>query len=198
MLKSSLTRRVEEKQEKQRRDHERPRAQIREFHDDVKVLVRDYTGGKEKWMQGTVIKKLGVHRYLGNLGRKTRHCHVDQMLKSYVKPSSQYTETEESNRTRDTTQGIPLDNPVERPPYSEPQAVQPREIMQPTEPRSEVTGSASSSIGETPAVIQSPVPVNSPSAPAQSTTKPTIQGLPSPRRNPARDRRPPQRLIEQM
>ena len=74
-------------QEKQRRDHKRPRVQIPEFHENDNVLVRDYTGGKEKWIQGIIIKKLRVQSYLVNLGRRTRHCHVDQILKSYVKPS---------------------------------------------------------------------------------------------------------------
>ena len=79
-LKPNLTRRVEEMQEKQTRDHERPRVQIREFHENDNVLVGDYTGGKEKWIQGIEIKKLSVQSYFVNLGRRTRHCHVDQML----------------------------------------------------------------------------------------------------------------------
>ena len=71
----------------------------------------------------------------------------------------------------------------------------PKEPKQPTEPRHEV---AKSNIRETPKVVQDPVQEYCPSAPTQSTATPTTQGVPSPRRNPARNRRPPQRLIEQM
>ena len=70
-----------------------------------------------------------------------------------------------------------------------------KEPKQPTEPRHEVT---KSSIGETPEVVQDQVQEYCPSAPAESTATPTTQGVASPRRYSARDRRPPQKLIEKM
>jgi len=59
LLKPDLNRRVMEKQETQMRNQATPPSTtLREFHEKEDVLVRDYTGGKEKWVQGTVTENL--------------------------------------------------------------------------------------------------------------------------------------------
>jgi len=159
LLKPDLNRRVMEKQETQMRNQATPSTTLREFHEKEDVLVRDYTGGKEKWVQGTVTEKLGAQRYYVNTGTRTRHCHVDQMLKSYVKPRV----TEVDDRSEEMRRTVlPLENSRD----------ERQEVQLPTA-ESEVTPTT------------------------ESTTQPTDVET-SLRRYPARERRPPQRLIENM
>lgn len=73
---------VEKQQEKQRLQHDRSRVKLREFENRTSVSVRNHRGTSEKWLPGTVIRRLGPLTYLVRVGRQLRYVHVDHLLQS--------------------------------------------------------------------------------------------------------------------
>ena len=50
------------------------------------VRVRNYHGGKEKWVLGTIVKKLGPRTFQVRVQGELRMCHLDQLIASAEKP----------------------------------------------------------------------------------------------------------------
>ena len=80
LLHPDLSRTIESKQQQQKLYHDQGRKQLREFSKNDCVLVRNFRGGKEKWVRGKVLKKLGPLTYLVLVFQKVRYVHVDHML----------------------------------------------------------------------------------------------------------------------
>ena len=79
LLHPDLSRTIESKQQQQKLYHDQGRKQLREFSKNDCVLVRNFRGGKEKWVRGKVLKKLGPLTYLVVVFQKVRYVHVDHM-----------------------------------------------------------------------------------------------------------------------
>ena len=50
------------------------------------VRVRNYHGRKEKWVLGTIVKKLGPRTFQVLVQGELRMCHLDQLIASAEKP----------------------------------------------------------------------------------------------------------------
>jgi len=55
---------------------------FRQFECIDRVRVRSHRNGEEKWMPGTIVKRLGPLTYLVRVGEDVRHIHVDHLLRS--------------------------------------------------------------------------------------------------------------------
>ena len=44
------------------------------------VRVRNFRGGKEKWVPGVMVKKLGTLTFLVKVGERVRYVHADHVL----------------------------------------------------------------------------------------------------------------------
>ncbi|KAK0144151.1 hypothetical protein N1851_017503 [Merluccius polli] len=86
LLKPDLARVVEAKQQKQKDYHDQTASKLRHLSEGDSVLIRNFRGGKERWMKGTVEKRLGPVTYLVWNGVSRRSVHIDHLL--YNQPSS--------------------------------------------------------------------------------------------------------------
>lgn len=55
---------------------------MRELSPRDSVNVRNTRGGMEKWVPGTVIRRLGPLTYLVRVGRQLRYVHIDHLLQT--------------------------------------------------------------------------------------------------------------------
>ena len=46
------------------------------------MSVRNHRGGEEKWVLGTVVKRLGPLTYLVRVGRELRYVHIEHLVKN--------------------------------------------------------------------------------------------------------------------
>ena len=79
LLKPSLTETVEEKQQNQKKYHDKGRTKLRELSEGDHVHVRNFREGKERWIRGTVVKQLGPVSYLINDSVRKRMVHIDHL-----------------------------------------------------------------------------------------------------------------------
>ena len=86
LLKPSLSRHVQTKQDDQIRNHTKS-VKVREFQLGDKVQVKNYRG-PEKWSLGEVVKRCGPLTYIVDVGSVKRFVHVDQLLLSKNNQSS--------------------------------------------------------------------------------------------------------------
>lgn len=173
LLKPDVGRRVVAKQNEQKKHHDKGRTAVRTFTPQQKVYVRNFRGGKEKWIPGTIVKPLGPLTYLVRVGEKIRYVHVDHLLATLV----------EQDVTAQCQQFEQL---------SQNQSVDPAETQVPLPTSSMVDMEDGSS--------DQPEP---PSVAPDRPASPTSKGIPSPvtgktdippRRYPVRERKAPQRL----
>ncbi|XP_021340098.1 uncharacterized protein K02A2.6-like [Mizuhopecten yessoensis] len=80
LLKPNLGKRVSLQQAFQKKHHDKGRVRVRTFSRNQSVRVRNFRGGKEKWIVGSVVKQLGPLTYLIRVGRTFRYVHVDHIL----------------------------------------------------------------------------------------------------------------------
>ncbi|KAL1282351.1 hypothetical protein QQF64_001154 [Cirrhinus molitorella] len=80
LLKPDLAKSIQEKQQKQKEQHDQGRRVLRSFVEEEPVRVRNFRGGQEKWLSATVIEKKGPVSYLVQEGQRRRTVHVDHML----------------------------------------------------------------------------------------------------------------------
>ena len=85
LLKPNLAKRVEKQQENQVKYQANNRCS-RELRVNQMVRVRNYHGGKEKWVLGTIVKKLGPRTFQVRVQGELRMCHLDQLIASAEKP----------------------------------------------------------------------------------------------------------------
>lgn len=83
LLKPSLAENVEKKQQMQKKYHDNRRNKLRVLTDGDQVRVRNFREGKEKWIRGRVVKRLGPVSYLIHDGVKERTVHIDHLLLSH-------------------------------------------------------------------------------------------------------------------
>ena len=79
-MKPDISHTVVEAQNKQILNHDKGRTKLRHFVVDDLVRVRNYRGGKIKWLLGIVTKVCGPRSYLVRVGERVRFVHIDQML----------------------------------------------------------------------------------------------------------------------
>lgn len=68
LLKPSLAETIVEKQNTQKRYHDKERNKLRVLSESDQVRVKNFREGKAKWIRGTVVKRLGPVSYLINDG----------------------------------------------------------------------------------------------------------------------------------
>jgi len=73
---------IRDQQGKQQRQHDKSRVKMRELSPRDSVNVRNTRGGVEKWVPGTVIRRLGPLTYLVRVGRQLRYVHIDHLLQT--------------------------------------------------------------------------------------------------------------------
>ena len=180
LLKPSLARYVENKQNDQVRYHKS--SKVREFKIGDKVQVRNYRG-TEKWANGNVVKRCGPLTYLVDIGTHQRFVHVDQLVLLRNQSSS----------------GFGFDVGFGTDSFHVTQQLDDRKYQAP-----EIGDIADSSVHDTVSVTN-PVQVTSEVAPSVTGEVPeqntTVSVTPKPvhnspvvRRNPVRNRRAPTRL----
>jgi hypothetical protein len=89
LMKPSLSKVVERKQAKSKEAHD-GKIGLREFFPGNMVMVQNFRG-KEKWVQGEVVQRLGPLTYVVKCGEQYRYMHIDHLSKG---PNTQ---TEHSN-----------------------------------------------------------------------------------------------------
>ena len=80
LLKPDLNARVVEKQQKTKQYHDRPGMKLRQFEAGERVMVKNHRGGKERYVVGVIVKRLGFYAYLVRVSGRLRQCHVDHLL----------------------------------------------------------------------------------------------------------------------
>ena len=83
VLKPNMEMHIENQQDnQQQQQHDKSRVKMRELSSHDSVNVRNTWGGVEKWVPGTVIRRLGPLTYLVKVGRQLRYVHVDLLLRT--------------------------------------------------------------------------------------------------------------------
>ena len=80
LLKPHLGNTVQNKQQEMKRHHDNARVKERSFVVGEPVRVRNFRGGKEKWLPGVIAKVCGPRTYVVKVGPKMRFVHVDHLL----------------------------------------------------------------------------------------------------------------------
>ncbi len=80
LLKPDLAKSVHEKQQEQKKHHDKGRRVLRSFVEEEPIRIQNFRGGHEKWLSGTVIELKGPVSYLVQEGQRRRTVHVDHML----------------------------------------------------------------------------------------------------------------------
>ncbi|CAJ1066281.1 uncharacterized protein K02A2.6-like [Xyrichtys novacula] len=101
LLKPCLAGTVEEKQQSQKKYHDKGRTKLRELSAGDQVSVGNFREGKEKWMRGTVVKRLGPVSYLVNDGVRERTVHIDHLLLLHEKAVDDNSSSDDAYRTPD-------------------------------------------------------------------------------------------------
>ena len=78
LLKPSLTKKVEVKQDQMKMQHDGKRT-LRSFLPGDKVMVQNFRG-KEKWMPGVILQRLGTLTYAVQCGNNNRYVHIDHLI----------------------------------------------------------------------------------------------------------------------
>ena len=73
---------IQNQQGRQQRQHDKSHVKLRELSPRDSVNVRNIRGGMEKWVPGTVIRRLGPLTYLVRVGRQLRYVHIDHLLQT--------------------------------------------------------------------------------------------------------------------
>ena len=111
LVKPHLTSSMEKQQSKQIEQHDKQRVQMREFFPGERVRVRNYRGGKEKWILGLVLKRLGPLTYLVRVAGKTRYVHTEQMIHAEcdteMTDNAQLTQNQNQRQLSDIQRHIP-------------------------------------------------------------------------------------------
>jgi hypothetical protein len=79
LLKPSLAKRVEKKQDQMKSNHDGKRP-LRQFFPGDQVLIQNFRG-KEKWVKAEVLQRLGPVSYMVKYGQSTRHVHIDHIIR---------------------------------------------------------------------------------------------------------------------
>ena len=89
-MKPNIRQTVESKQLSQKINHDTT-TNVRSFHIDDQVLVKNFHNSGKKWLQGQIIKSIGPLSYLIKLsdGRIFR-CHIDHLRKCHIPQNPKY------------------------------------------------------------------------------------------------------------
>ena len=180
LLKPNLRQRVEAQQDNQLKYQAKNRVP-RTLDTNQTVRVRNYRGGREKWVLGTIVKKLSPRTFQVRVQGETRMCHMDQLVAS-TENSVQYEREQDVDEWTENFGNMPV---TEDPVVSVPHENRPT----PQERDSPVSARLPSDhehrqLPKEPAVS----PETGPSFPAQESVGKN-------RRYPQRSRRPPERLM---
>ena len=181
LLKPNLRQRVEAQQDNQLKYQGKNRVP-RTLDTNQTVRVRNYRGGREKWVPGTIVKKLSPRTFQVRVQGETRMCHMDQLVASNEN-SVQYEREQDVDEWTENFGNMPVTE--EDPVVSVPHENRPT----PLERDSPVSVRLPSDhehrqLPKEPAVS----PETGPSCPAQESVGKN-------RRYPQRSRRPPERLM---
>ena len=110
LLKPDLTKVVQDKQQRQKENHDLHTSKLRHLSEGDSVLIRNFRGGRERWTNGTVEKRLGPVTYQVWNGVSRRSVHIDHLLGN--RPSCPETvefQGEQRNLTDTYSAEVPVD-----------------------------------------------------------------------------------------
>ena len=73
---------IQNQQGKLQQQHNNSRVKMRELSSRESVNVLNTRGGVEKWVPGTLIRRLGPLTYVVKVGRQLCYVHVDHLLRT--------------------------------------------------------------------------------------------------------------------
>ena len=82
VLKPNMEMHIQNQQGKLQQQHNNSCVKMCELSSRDSVNVRNTRGGVEKWVPGTVIRRLGSLTYLVKVGRQLRYVHVDHLVRT--------------------------------------------------------------------------------------------------------------------
>ena len=82
VLKPNMEMHIQNQQGRLQQQHDKSRVKMRELSSRDSVNVRNTWGGVEKWVPGTVIRRLGPLTYLVKVERQLCYVHVDHLLQT--------------------------------------------------------------------------------------------------------------------
>ena len=86
LIKPSLASSMENNQNRQAEAHDKTKpVKMREFQPYSPVNVKNQHGGPDKWIPGTVIRRLGPLTYLVRVGHNLRYVHMEHLTSSNVR-----------------------------------------------------------------------------------------------------------------
>ena len=89
VLKPNMEMHIQNQQGKLQQQHDKSHVKMCELSSRDSVNVRNTQGGVEKWVPGTVIRRLGPLTYLVKVGRQLRYVHVDHLLRTECENSEE-------------------------------------------------------------------------------------------------------------
>ena len=184
-------------QGRQQRQHDKSHVKLRELSPSDSVNVRNTRGGVEKWVPGTVIRRLGPLTYLVRVGRQLRYVHIDHLLQT------ERVNCEEEEEVVPEESSVPVSGSSTPPSVAVSKTTQ----DQPAETQKPVAEPIPQSSTPDAPAAQEPVPMSPEQIPVavpelellspvqhQSETSPRNTPMKAERRYPARERKAPDRL----
>ena len=196
---------IQDQQGKQQRQHDKSRVKMRELSPRDSVDVRNTRGGVEKWVPGTVIRRLGPLTYLVRVGRQLHYVHIDHLLQTQrLNPEEAFDDADPEELPAPMAVPVSVPStPLPSPSTSVPATTleQPAEIPDPVAypvPESPTRKSSAAPEPVSKSPVKIPVAVSETEPPPliqhQSETVPRNSPVRAERRYPARERKAPDRL----
>ena len=111
VLKPNMEMHIQQQQRKLQQQHDKSRVKLRELSSRDSVNVRNTRGGVEKWVPGTVIRRLGPLTYLEKVGRQLRYVHVDHLLRTESENSEEVLDEEGFDDVFPEERAVPMLSP---------------------------------------------------------------------------------------
>ena len=102
---------IQNQQGRLQQQHDKSRVKMRELSSRDSVNVRNTRGGVEKWVPGTVIRRLGPLTYLVKVGRQLRYVHVDHLLRTERENSEEVLDEEGFDDVFPEERAVPMLSP---------------------------------------------------------------------------------------
>ena len=102
---------IQNQQGKLQQQHDKSRVKMRELSSRDSVNVRNTRGGVEKWVPGTVIRRLGPLTYLLKVGWQLRYVHAGHLLRTERENSEEVLDEEGFDDVFPEERAVPMLSP---------------------------------------------------------------------------------------
>lgn len=111
VLQPNMEMHIQNQQDKLQQQHGKSCVKMRELSLRDSVNVRNNRGGVEKWVPGTVIRRLGPLTYLVKVGRQLCYVHVDYLLRTERENSEEVLDEEGFEEVFPEERAVPMLSP---------------------------------------------------------------------------------------